>query len=154
MSRDAERETTQTSAVDVDEEVERRATKRPKDSRVQNRMPWKVLEYQGCRGKPRLTRERPPANQNVLLYLYVVSVEKFRPSLLYRYCAPPRYQPQVEAQDGRYNEDPLLVYDYAVGGDRLPGLQRQIQRQFLPYMTPGPDAPALWTPDDSLFGMD
>lgn len=71
-----------------------------------------------------------------------------------KYCAPPRYQPQVEAQDGRYNEDPLLVYDYAVGGDRLPGLQRQIQRQFLPYMTPGPDAPALWTPDDSLFGMD
>ncbi|KAI0648557.1 hypothetical protein C8Q79DRAFT_906407 [Trametes meyenii] len=44
----------------------------------------------------------------------------------------------------------LLVYDYALGGDRVDGVERQIRRDFLPDLAPKPDW-APWTSDDTLF---
>ncbi|KAI0365129.1 hypothetical protein BV20DRAFT_1102819 [Pilatotrama ljubarskyi] len=44
----------------------------------------------------------------------------------------------------------LLVYDYALGGDRVEGVKRQIHHDFLPHLAPKPDW-APWTSADTLF---
>ncbi|KAI0328030.1 hypothetical protein GY45DRAFT_1436490 [Cubamyces sp. BRFM 1775] len=44
----------------------------------------------------------------------------------------------------------LLVYDYALGGDTVQGVKRQIHHDFLPHLAPKPDW-APWSPDDTLF---
>ena len=45
----------------------------------------------------------------------------------------------------------ILIYDYAVGGDTVAGVARQIKRQFIPYLGQKPDW-APWTSEDTLFG--
>ncbi|CAL1704184.1 unnamed protein product [Somion occarium] len=44
----------------------------------------------------------------------------------------------------------MLVYDYAVGGDRVNGVVSQIQRHFIPKVGQKPDW-APWSSDDTLF---
>ncbi|RDB21445.1 Acetylesterase [Hypsizygus marmoreus] len=67
-----------------------------------------------------------------------------------KYCPPPRYIPGDNEQDEKYLESPLLVYDYAKGGDRIPGVRRQIQDRFLPHVGTKPSW-APWASNDSLF---
>lgn len=43
-----------------------------------------------------------------------------------------------------------LVYDYAIGGDTVDGVRRQVQHEFLPHLAPKPDW-APWTSEDTLF---
>ncbi|EPQ58338.1 hypothetical protein GLOTRDRAFT_57235 [Gloeophyllum trabeum ATCC 11539] len=50
----------------------------------------------------------------------------------------------------KYTPNPLLVYDYAVGGDTIAGVKRQVERQFLPHVGQKPDW-APWTAEDTLF---
>lgn len=50
----------------------------------------------------------------------------------------------------RAQQQPLLVYDYAVGGHTLSGVQSQINLWFLPHVAQKPDW-APWTADESLF---
>ncbi|KAH9843044.1 uncharacterized protein C8Q71DRAFT_233062 [Rhodofomes roseus] len=45
---------------------------------------------------------------------------------------------------------PMLVYDYALGGDRVDGVRRQIERGFIPHLAPRPHW-APWTEQDTLF---
>lgn len=65
----------------------------------------------------------------------------------------PRYKPDSEEQDEGFTEDPLLVYDYAIGGNTVQGVARQVEEQFL-----GPDCVgtkpqwALWDSNNTLFG--
>lgn len=46
----------------------------------------------------------------------------------------------------------LLVYDYAIGGDRVVGVRKQVQVNFLPRVGERPDW-ARWHAEDSLFGV-
>lgn len=46
----------------------------------------------------------------------------------------------------------LLVYNYAVGGDDVRALERQVKDRFLPHVGKGPDW-AQWKSDNTLFGM-
>lgn len=52
-------------------------------------------------------------------------------------------------QDQR-GQPPLLVYDYALGGDRVDGIHRQVHKDFLPHLATKPDW-APWTANDTLF---
>lgn len=45
----------------------------------------------------------------------------------------------------------LLVYDYAVGGDAVAGVRKQVQVNFLPRVGEKPSW-APWSAKDSLFG--
>ena len=45
----------------------------------------------------------------------------------------------------------LLVYDYAVGGDAVAGVRKQVQVNFLPRVGEKPSW-ASWSAEDSLFG--
>ncbi|KAI0628890.1 hypothetical protein C8Q77DRAFT_1067250 [Trametes polyzona] len=45
---------------------------------------------------------------------------------------------------------PLLVYDYALGGDRVDGVQRQVDKCFLPHLAHKPTW-APWSSEDTLF---
>lgn len=53
---------------------------------------------------------------------------------------------EVKAQHGQQ----LLAYVYARGGDTVEGVKRQVQRHFIPYLSPRPDW-APWTSVDTLF---
>lgn len=44
----------------------------------------------------------------------------------------------------------LLVYDYALGGDRVDGVHRQVHKDFLRHLATKPDW-APWTANDTLF---
>jgi len=44
----------------------------------------------------------------------------------------------------------ILVYDYAVGGDSVAGVGRQINQQFIPHAGQQPDW-APWASEDTLF---
>ena len=101
--------------------------------------------------------------------------------LLTKYCPEPRYRPSdganygkcryfpdrsiytnsfphfqdcpvgdKEAQDA-WAKSPLLVHDYAKGGDRVPGVRHQIQDLFLPGVGTKPSW-AAWTATETLFG--
>ncbi len=52
-------------------------------------------------------------------------------------------------QDQR-GHPPLLVYDYALGGDRVDGVHRQLHEDFLPHLAIKPDW-APWAPNNTLF---
>ena len=52
----------------------------------------------------------------------------------------------------QYAPSPMLVYDYAMGGDRVDGVRRQIEKDFLPHLAQKPRW-APWTGADTLFGM-
>ncbi|KAI0780920.1 hypothetical protein BD413DRAFT_15510 [Trametes elegans] len=49
-----------------------------------------------------------------------------------------------------YTHTKLLVYDYAIGGDAVHGVRKQVQVNFLPRMGEKPDW-APWGAEDSLF---
>ena len=49
-----------------------------------------------------------------------------------------------------YTYSRLLVYDYAIGGDTVAGVQRQIRVNFQPRVGEKPSW-APWTAEDSLF---
>ncbi|KAF8654057.1 hypothetical protein AX16_003591 [Volvariella volvacea WC 439] len=70
--------------------------------------------------------------------------------LIASYAPPPRYNPQFDQQAEDYHANPLLVYDYAVGGDLVAGVKRQITDRFLPRVGKKPDW-APWAAEDSLF---
>ncbi|KAJ3506657.1 hypothetical protein NLJ89_g6751 [Agrocybe chaxingu] len=71
--------------------------------------------------------------------------------LITKYCPSPRYCPDLpdEEQDEEYVESPLLIYDYAVGGNTVSGIAFQIDNVFLPSLkeTPVPQ----WCGTDTLF---
>ena len=48
-------------------------------------------------------------------------------------------------------QPPLLVYDYAMGGDTVRGLAVQVRNRFLRGLASKPTT-APWTADDTLFG--
>ncbi|KAF8163361.1 hypothetical protein B0H34DRAFT_795080 [Crassisporium funariophilum] len=70
--------------------------------------------------------------------------------LISKYTPGPRFDPTKSAQDDEYLKSPLLVHDYASGGDTVAGVRRQIQHSFLPGVGTRP-AWAPWTTTDSLF---
>ncbi|KAH9935006.1 uncharacterized protein B0H18DRAFT_979369 [Fomitopsis serialis] len=45
---------------------------------------------------------------------------------------------------------PILVHDYAMGGDRVDGVRRQIEKDFMPNLAPKPSW-APWREQDTLF---
>lgn len=47
---------------------------------------------------------------------------------------------------------PLLVYDYAVGGHTVSGIENQVSRRFLPHVGIKPNW-APWNAKDTLFSM-
>lgn len=70
--------------------------------------------------------------------------------LITEYCPEPRYKPGGEGQVEAYVEAPLLVYNYAQGGDTVAGVCRQVDHWFLPNAGKRPEW-ARWTPETSLF---
>lgn len=44
----------------------------------------------------------------------------------------------------------MLVYDYALGGDTVGGVKRQVHKDFLPHLATRPDW-APWSASDTLF---
>lgn len=49
-----------------------------------------------------------------------------------------------------YANHPLLVYDFAVGGDDVSGVRKQVQARFLPHIGEKPEW-APWRDSDTLF---
>jgi len=80
--------------------------------------------------------------------------------LITKYCPEPRYRPNEAALYGcpvgdeeaqaTWTKSPLLVHDYAKGGDRVPGVKYQIRDLFLPGVGKKP-AWAAWTECETLF---
>ncbi|KIY72193.1 carbohydrate esterase family 16 protein [Cylindrobasidium torrendii FP15055 ss-10] len=66
--------------------------------------------------------------------------------LLTQYRDGPLFQP--EGTNDAWNEDPLLVYDYALGGNTLDGVQRQVN-VFLRDMAS--EMAATWKAEETLF---
>lgn len=56
-----------------------------------------------------------------------------------------------EEAQAAWTKSPLLVHDYAKGGDRVPGVKYQIRDLFLPGVGKKP-AWAAWTECETLFG--
>ena len=48
-------------------------------------------------------------------------------------------------------ESPIIVYDYAVGGHTVSGVEHQVMKQFMPHVGRKPEW-AAWTAVDTLFG--
>lgn len=69
------------------------------------------------------------------------------------YYPGPKYKPGCSKQDEAYSSAPLLVYNYAIGGDTVSGVQQQIRRRYLREAgaSPRPDW-AKWASNNSLFG--
>jgi len=70
--------------------------------------------------------------------------------LITKYFPRSRFTPGDVEQDAVYMKRPLLVYDYAKGGDTVTGVRHQIQSKFLPNVGQKPDW-ASWSSDKSLF---
>ncbi|KAF8831225.1 hypothetical protein HHX47_DHR1000591 [Lentinula edodes] len=66
----------------------------------------------------------------------------------------PRYKPNLDGQDEGYAENPILVYDYAVGGATIDGVKVQVETFFLGQAGVGtnPDW-ARWSSEETLFAM-
>lgn len=73
--------------------------------------------------------------------------------LITEYCPAPRYIPDRDesGQDPAYLSSPLLVYDYAQGGDTITGVKQQIRGWFLPKAGKKPSW-SPWSANTSLFG--
>ncbi|KAK0459791.1 uncharacterized protein EV420DRAFT_1629173 [Desarmillaria tabescens] len=65
-----------------------------------------------------------------------------------KHCPRPRYKPDQE-HDSDYATNPLLVYDYAIGGNTVSGVKSQLS-SFLDGAGAKPDW-ASWSERDSLF---
>ncbi|EEB92908.1 hypothetical protein MPER_08510, partial [Moniliophthora perniciosa FA553] len=72
--------------------------------------------------------------------------------LITQYAPEPRYNPNRAAVQDAYREKPLLVYDYAVGGDTMSGVQFQIDSCFLAGDFKRLERDNSWDPDHALFG--
>ncbi|KAJ4487877.1 hypothetical protein J3R30DRAFT_3432052 [Lentinula aciculospora] len=72
--------------------------------------------------------------------------------LITKYTPEPRYKPDVDEQDEGYIDNPILVYDYAVGGSTIDGVKVQVGSFFLGQGGVGtkPDW-APWTSEETLF---
>ena len=78
--------------------------------------------------------------------------------LITNYRPGPRYMPpkqphqpgKSDDQSPEWLDHPLLVNDYAKGGDTVAGVARQIQSVYLPGLGTNPAA-APWTADGTLF---
>ncbi|KAJ3801352.1 hypothetical protein GGU11DRAFT_769883 [Lentinula aff. detonsa] len=72
--------------------------------------------------------------------------------LITKYTPEPRYKPDVDEQDEGYTDNPILVYDYAVGGSTIDGVKHQVGSFFLGPNGVGtkPDW-AHWSPEETLF---
>lgn len=62
-----------------------------------------------------------------------------------------KYSPGKNYEPSGSSESSILVYDYAVGGQDVAGLLRQIKSEFMPHVGKRPDW-AAWSPSDTLFG--
>lgn len=82
--------------------------------------------------------------------------------LITKYRPGPKYSPpKTDADDEDDNassedeqewvDNPLLVHDYARGGDVIDGVKRQIERCFLPKL--GARTEIQWTAEETLFGV-
>ena len=69
--------------------------------------------------------------------------------LITKYCPVPRFNPSADQQDSDYTKSPLLVYDYARGGDTVAGVHQQIKHFFIPSLVKERVVP--WQATDSLF---
>ncbi|KAF9484721.1 hypothetical protein BDN70DRAFT_872259 [Pholiota conissans] len=76
-------------------------------------------------------------------------ITKFRPGPLY---TPPKPHTagKLRDQSDEWKANPLLVYNYAKGGDTLDGVSRQVQNLFLPGLGKKP-AGTPWTAEETLF---
>ncbi|PPQ87976.1 hypothetical protein CVT25_001055 [Psilocybe cyanescens] len=71
--------------------------------------------------------------------------------LITKYCPEPRYNPENrDKQTEAWNNSPLLVHDYAKGGQTVAGVQSQIANLFLPTLGKKPKW-APWTAQETLF---
>ncbi|KAK7054762.1 hypothetical protein VNI00_003225 [Paramarasmius palmivorus] len=71
--------------------------------------------------------------------------------LITQYAPEPRYNPHATVQDKAYRENPLLVYDYAIGGNTMSGVEFQIQTYFLPKDLKRLGQGSSWDPKSALF---
>lgn len=75
------------------------------------------------------------------------------------FCHPPRYPWPVDDADSlaftklmnEWIDNPVLVYDYAKGGDTTAGIKRQVEQSYLPHIGQKPSW-AQWRAHESLFG--
>lgn len=68
-----------------------------------------------------------------------------------KYRPGPKYLPD-SSEDSAFLESPLLVYDYAIGGNTVAGVAGAQMNAFLEGAGSKPDW-APWTSEDSLFGL-
>ncbi|KII88437.1 carbohydrate esterase family 16 protein [Plicaturopsis crispa FD-325 SS-3] len=75
--------------------------------------------------------------------------------LLSKYAPRIRYNPSkktaVDLDGKQVDEPPILVYDFAVGGDTVHGVSTQVERHFLPYHAAVEPSDDTWTGNNSLF---
>lgn len=80
--------------------------------------------------------------------------------LITKYRPGPKYSPKERrSSDGdassedeqKWSDNPVLVHNYARGGDTIDGVKRQIQRCFLPQLRARTDIQL--TAEKTLFGM-
>ncbi|ESK94571.1 cellulose-binding gdsl lipase [Moniliophthora roreri MCA 2997] len=71
--------------------------------------------------------------------------------LITQYAPEPRYSPNAAAIQDAYREKPLLVYNYAVGGDTMSGVQFQIDSCFLAGDFKKLERYNYWDPNHALF---
>jgi len=73
--------------------------------------------------------------------------------LITKYTPGPRFKPgqPLSKQDPQWAKSPLLVHDFARGGDTVDGVRRQVERSFVPDLGKKPKR-APGTATDSLFG--
>lgn len=69
--------------------------------------------------------------------------------LISKHCPEPRFDPNG-VQEEAWIKSPLLVHDYAKGGDIVQGIQRQVERLFLLDLGKRPEW-ASWTECETLF---
>ncbi|THU87264.1 hypothetical protein K435DRAFT_761949 [Dendrothele bispora CBS 962.96] len=67
-----------------------------------------------------------------------------------KYASPPRFDPSKQKQAEDFSNAPLLVYDFAIGGQTVNGVEGQIEDRFLPTIAKKPEW-APWTANESLF---
>jgi len=85
--------------------------------------------------------------------LIVLSKPNWIGHLITKYTPGPRFKSgkPLRKQDPQWAKSPLLVHNFARGGDTVDGVKRQIEISFLPDLGKKPEW-APWTATDSLFG--
>ncbi|KXN86893.1 hypothetical protein AN958_09488 [Leucoagaricus sp. SymC.cos] len=67
--------------------------------------------------------------------------------LITKYYPHPRFDPSLEEQSQEYMKNPLLVYNYAKGGDMVDGIERQVETPLVGKKI----NEGLWTAENALF---